>query len=395
MANQPHSEFNPPHSLEQLQRQWAILAVLAGVSTLACGAALGALWSSGHALRWGLISGLVLAYQFIFTRRRLATNHRMGEVELLPTFGAGSFLTILRGVFIAWTAGFLFSPRPLSWIAWAPVVLYTTAIILDLVDGYAARVVNMTTQLGSVLDTELDALGLLVAISLAIWYGALPVWFLPIGAARYAFMFGIWLRQRQGLPIYPLPESTSRRPIAGLTMGFTSAMLWPVVSQPGTTLAGLIFLAPFAAGFTRDWLVVSGALDPHSARYQRWRNDLRIVLLQWVPLVVRLILVLALGVMILSWLELLESDFSGAPEPHTLTVLLLVGGTLMIALGLAGRIAAFVMIFPLSFTIIEVGLKPVLITMLLAVLVILLLGTGALSLWQPEKRIFGRRWGGG
>jgi CDP-diacylglycerol--glycerol-3-phosphate 3-phosphatidyltransferase len=392
MAYPPRSELNPPHSLEQLQRQWALLAALAGFSTLAVGAAL---WSSEHALRWGLISGVVLVYQFIFTRRRLAANHRVGEVELLPTFGAGSVLTILRGVFIAWTAGFLFSPRPVSLIAWAPVVLYTAAIILDLVDGYAARVVNKATELGSALDTELDALGLLVAISLAVWYGALPVWFLPIGAARYAFMFGIWLRQRQGLPVYPLPESTSRRPIAGLTMGFTSAMLWPIVFQPGTTLAGLIFLAPFAAGFTRDWLVVSGALDPKSARYLRWRRDLRLILLQWFPLAMRISLVLALSAMILTWLDLLGGPYVAAPLPDTFTVLLLVLGTLMIALGLAGRIAAFLMIFPLSFTIIDVGLRPVLTMMLLAVLAILLLGTGALSLWKPEKRIFGRRWGGG
>jgi len=252
MENQQLTARHNQFAHQQLQNKWVIFVVLAVLSTLGSAAAISALWSTENAFRWGLISGIVLFYQFIFLHRRLTTNHRLGEVDLLPTFGMGNALTMLRGVFFAWTAGFLFSPRPESILAWMPAVLYTTAIILDLVDGYAARVGNHTTELGTTLDTELDALGLLVAISLAVWYGTLPVWFLPIGAARYAFMFGLWLRERRGLPVFELPPSTSRRPIAGLTMGFTSAMLWPIVSPPGSILAGVLFLLPFAASFTRE-----------------------------------------------------------------------------------------------------------------------------------------------
>ena len=141
------------------------------------------------------------------------------------------------------------------------------------------------------------------------------------------------------------------------------------------------------------WLVVSGALDPDSIRYLRLRNNLRTFLLQWTPLVIRIILVLALGALILTWMDALKNPYDASRLADTPTVLLLTVGTIMIALGIAGRIAAFVMIFPLSFTILDVGLEPVLAITLMADLAILLLGTGALSLWEPEKTLFGRRWG--
>jgi CDP-diacylglycerol--glycerol-3-phosphate 3-phosphatidyltransferase len=264
------------------------------------------------------------------------------------------------------------------------------AIFIDLVDGYVARVRHQTTSLGDVLDNEFDALGLLIAISLAVWYRTLPVWFLPIGMARYAFSFGIWLRHRKGLQVYPLPQSTSRRPIAGFTMGFTSAMLWPIVSPPGSVLAGLLFLVPFGASFTRDWLVVSGALDPNSTRYQKRRSALRSILLQWFPLILRIAFVLAVGILILNW-KCASDDAVTARNLADLTILLV--GAIMIALGFAGRFAALVIIFPLGFAIIDSGPRPLLVLSLLTNLSILLLGTGAGSLWKPEIKLFGRRWG--
>jgi CDP-diacylglycerol--glycerol-3-phosphate 3-phosphatidyltransferase len=231
---------------------------------------------------------------------------------------------------------------------------------------------------------------LLIAISLAVWYRTLPVWFLPIGMARYAFSFGIWLRHRKGLQVYPLPQSTSRRPIAGFTMGFTSAMLWPIVSPPGSVLAGLLFLVPFGASFTRDWLVVSGALDPNSTRYQKRRSALRSILLQWFPLILRIAFVLAVGILILNW-KCASDDAVTARNLADLTILLV--GAIMIALGFAGRFAALVIIFPLGFAIIDSGPRPLLVLSLLTNLSILLLGTGAGSLWKPEIKLFGRRWG--
>ncbi|MFC2026074.1 CDP-alcohol phosphatidyltransferase family protein [Chloroflexota bacterium] len=386
-------EFRKKPELQHLQIQLTVYTVFAVLCTLAGAVLIGKTWSSENALRWGVIAGIVLVYQVLFIGRRLRNNHRLDEVVLLPTFGLGNSLTMLRGVLFAWTAGFLFLPRPRSYLAWAPAVLYTTSLALDLGDGYAARMRNHATRLGAALDTEWDALGLLVAVSLAVWYRTLPVWFLPIGAARYAFMFGIWLRNRQGLLVYPLPDSSSRRPIAGLTMGFTSAMLWPIVSPPGSILAGIIFLIPFAASFLRDWLVVSGTLDPQSRGYRRLLSCIRTFLYVWVPLVLRIYLALVVGVKIKQWLDSPTDPYVNSPFPFTLAVLMLALGAAALVLGIGGRFTAFVLIFPLGFAILEVGLQPVLAISLLGTLAILLLGTGKYSLWEPEKKLFGRHWG--
>jgi hypothetical protein len=69
-------------------------------------------------------------------------------------------------------------------------------------------------------------------------------------------------------------------------------------------------------------------------------------------------------------------------------------GALLIGLGIAGRAAAFILLFPIGFTIVAAGPTPDARLLLSGVLTVLILGTGAYSLWQPEDRIFTRRFGG-
>ncbi len=283
-------------ALAALRRRLYSLAFLWSLILLLGYRLLAAAWGPQFALRWVGLAALVLAYQHVQLARSLILNRRPGECELLSTYGVGNHLSMLRGLCIGLLAGFLFLERPPGGLAWAPVILYTSADLLDYFDGYLARITNHATQLGEALDLELDALGLLVAVSLAIWYGALPWWFAPFGLARYAFSFGLRLRGRLGLKTYPLPPSLSRRPIAGLAMGFMSAVLWPIVSQPATTIAGALFLAPFGASFLRDWLVVSGVLDPASERYHSLRRAVVTIATIWLPLPLRA----ALGVSVVS-----------------------------------------------------------------------------------------------
>lgn len=66
--------------------------------------------------------------------------------------------------------------------------------------------------------------------------------------------------------MYDLPDSNIRRPLAGLQMGVLTVALWPLATPQIMTLAGLFFVIPFLAAFLRDWLVVSGVLDPDSGR---------------------------------------------------------------------------------------------------------------------------------
>ena len=65
----------------------------------------------------------------------------------------------------------------------------------------------------------------------------------------------------------------------------------------------------------------------------------------------------------------------------------------MITLGAMGRIMAVVILFPLGFEMIATGPNGVNTVALTCVLLIMMLGTGALSLWQPEERYMYRHAG--
>jgi hypothetical protein len=168
-------------------------------------------------------------------------------------------------------------------------------------------------------------------------------------------------------------------------------MLWPILSQPETTLAGILFLVPFAFSFTRDWLVVSSALDPNSRIYQQMGRWIRRLLFGWIPVVTRVVIVLVLiGLQTRWYWDWFESDWLSVPS---LEYFILSLGFVAMILGIAGRFAAFILIFPIGFAIADQGLGIDLLILLLLDLGVLLLGTGAFSIWDPERWIFGRRWG--
>ncbi len=202
------------------QRWWGITAVSLTLLLLIYGW-LWQIWPL-HANRWVVFASLAMAYCLWVVWRGLIENHRNGEHLLLATLGWGNRLTLMRGLAISLVAGFLFSPWPQGALAWLPVLLYTIADIADYLDGYVARVTNHATKLGERLDMEFDGLGMLVVSVLAVWYGQLPWWYLTLGLARYLFVFGLWWRERQGLPVYEIQPSVHRRIFAGFQMGLTA-----------------------------------------------------------------------------------------------------------------------------------------------------------------------------
>jgi uncharacterized membrane protein YphA (DoxX/SURF4 family) len=66
---------------------------------------------------------------------------------------------------------------------------------------------------------------------------------------------------------------------------------------------------------------------------------------------------------------------------------------LSIGLGAAGRLGAFVLLFPLGLTLAIQSLTPTTTVLLVGTLLTLICGTGAFSLAKPEERVLGRRAG--
>jgi uncharacterized protein (TIRG00374 family) len=228
-------------------------------------AVLGAQLGLAPAGRWAGGTATILALQWLYLARRLALNHRPGEARLLTGFGPATWITLLRGLLLAGTAGFMVLPRLEGTWAWAPMALFTTAISLDLLDGFAARRTGRVTRLGEALELGMDSLAMLVGSALAVLNRTLPWWYLSFGLASPVFRLGLWLRARLDLPVGELPPSAGRRRLAGFSMGFLSAALWPIVSPVAAAWTGTVFLIPFLVGFGRDWAAVSGGLDPDPA----------------------------------------------------------------------------------------------------------------------------------
>ncbi len=252
------SDVYAGRTLRRLRLRWIAIAAVATVATAVAFAGLRLLLADGLARRWLALSISVLAYELALFWRFLPRN-RDGD-RLLSSFGPATLLTVARGVLLAFLAGFLLLPQPTESLVWLPAGLYGAAALTDYADGTVARLTDHVTTLGARLDTEFDALGILIAPLLAVLYGQLPVWYLSVSAARYLFVLGRWVRRRRGLSVSDLPARPSRRPLAGLQMAFLSVVLSPAVGPPLTTVAAVLVAVPFIAGFVRDWLYVSGRL---------------------------------------------------------------------------------------------------------------------------------------
>ncbi|MBK7917566.1 MAG: CDP-alcohol phosphatidyltransferase family protein [Chloroflexi bacterium] len=387
---------------DRLQRQGRTAVFLSIGLWLVAGVGLWLVWPE-YAPRWALLSGLMLAYVLTLFWRNLPANHRQGETAVLPTLGLGNSLTLYRGLATALLTGFILSPWPGGFLAWIPAILYMTADIADYLDGYAARVAHHATRLGEILDMEYDGLSVLIVTLLAVWFGQLPLWYLPLGLARYLFVFGLWLRARRGLPIDDMPPSVHRRIFAGFQMGFLSAVLWPIVPPAGATIAGTVFGAATAVSFLRDWLTAVGWLDPQSAVYKQWQRQVVVATTHWLPLLLRLLLAESLAVVVLAmpswwppleWVELLTAwGLPGVVALADLSLLLLVVGGTAVALGILGRTISFLLVFPVGFDMLTHGLTWTNGTALACAAAIMLLGTGVWSLWQPEERWMVKRAG--
>lgn len=387
-------------NLSGLRKRWAGLAFTAILALATSYVLLWSRWQPAFAARWLLLTSLGFIYLFAILWAGLGENHQEGGDKLLPSFGAGNYLTILRGALIAAVMGFLVSPRPGGWLAWMPGVCYTLAALIDLFDGYVARRARQTTRLGEILDLKLDGLGVLAAALLAARYGQVPAWYLLVGGARYLFIAGLWLRRYLGKPVHELPAIASRRPFAGTQMGFLAVALLPVFSPPITYLAGTLFAIPFLTGFARDWLLASGALE--SGLRQPRRDDLVIVssrwgfLGQWTPLTLRAAAVSLTAVALGSKVKI-YADLLGATAPAGLGLLLLllvqVIGLALITLGAAGRMAALAILFSIG---IQQRFSPLAfmeVSLIVVTTALFFLGTGPYSLWKPEDKIIRKRLG--
>ncbi|QLG29489.1 CDP-alcohol phosphatidyltransferase family protein [Halorarum halophilum] len=220
----------------------------------------------GTALRWTTVSGMVVGFElgYLWTHLDAGRVERAGD-RVRRSLGVANVVTLTRGGLYAVVAGFVVVP-PHEPLLWVPAASYGAGAALDWFDGVVARELGRTTELGTRLDLAFDTLGFVVAPLVAVVWGRLPVWYLSLSAARYVFKAGVAWRRRRGHPVFALPESRVRRPLAAFQMVFITVALAPVLPAGVLRVAAAVALLPSLLVFLRDYLVVSGRLDGRNAQ---------------------------------------------------------------------------------------------------------------------------------
>jgi CDP-diacylglycerol--glycerol-3-phosphate 3-phosphatidyltransferase len=217
--------------------------------------------------RWSLQASLVVIYILYILRRNLTLNRQGHAGPLNTSLGTAGWITLARGGLIALLAGFWLQPWPgrnngTEWSACLPGIIYIAAVLGDALDGWVARLTDNQTLLGEYLDTRIDALGILVAILVAVGYGQLPGFYVSAGVAWYLLRLAVWLRKKSGRTCREIKRRKSARWMAGLQMAFLGLVLLPLLSPPITHVAAVLILLPFLAGFLLDWQMVCRHENP-------------------------------------------------------------------------------------------------------------------------------------
>ena len=385
MGNRVHSEAEPKTVMAptvplpgRLRRQAALEAAVHLTILLLVLLVFSRQWLDRGVLAGGVAILLVLVIVHGLLWRNLPANRRAGYPGVVPELGTANRITLFRGLLISLTAGGLFftpDDDPTSTVlAWLPGGLYLTAAVLDGLDGAWARRTRTQSPLGKTLDTRYDALGVLVASGVAVGTHRLPIYYVGAGAIYYLFHLGLWLRRRHGKPTLRSGSRIFARLVAGFQMGFLGVALLPVFSDRVLAIAAPVFLTPLLAGFAWDWAGAVGRIDDTVKR--RWRARLAILSAKG-PLLLRVVVLLSGGLLL------------AMPVPGLFpgNMAIVAGLVVMIVVGFLGRVAALMLSLVLAGQASVADGNPALFTALVASLLIMLMGTGDASLWQPEDKL--------
>ncbi len=168
-------------------------------------------------------------------------------IKHLPTdsFGPANQATLARGGLVA----LLFALIGDSTAAWLAVVVASTALALDGLDGWLARRCNVASDFGARFDMETDAL-LLVALTVLAWqYAKAGPWILLAGLMRYLFVASSVV-----LPFLArsLPPKRRRQTAFVVQAIALIVCISPVVVPPVSGAIALIGLALLTLSFAID-----------------------------------------------------------------------------------------------------------------------------------------------
>lgn len=380
-----HQMAYSPHLPSSLIQETKIISHLGFSLLIVFTGFLSITWPLHEALFWLLQAGPIWLLAAYRTKKLLDLNRPTEHHNIYPNLGWANRLTLSRGFLIAITGGFIFRNDLSDKILLIPALSYFFAAIIDRIDGYIARLSKHESLLGTALDIESDALGLLIAPLLAVWIGQIHWSYLSVSLAYYLFQLGLYWRTKTNKPVYQLASKMSRRAIAGFQMGFLAVVLWPILAPPATIVAGIAFMLPLLIGFILDWLTVSGRIkldDPLSLSFlNKFEQAMQAVFLPSFRALIAILLCLSL--IKINSFPLLSNDLT-LISPSLLMGLLLSGT--MIFLGISGRFFAIILSCLLCWHFKIHEMETLDAVLLVSVIWIMQFGTGKYSLWIWDER---------
>ncbi|MDM0076561.1 CDP-alcohol phosphatidyltransferase family protein [Variovorax sp. J2P1-59] len=179
-----------------------------------------------------------------------------GLLEHSPNlrFGPANRVTLVRLALVALLAAGVGEPSAdAAAIAWATIVIATTAALLDALDGPLARARGFASEFGARFDMETDALMVLVLCLLVLHFDKAGMWIMAAGLMRYVFVLAAaawpWLAR-------PLPASQRRKAVCVAQITSLIVCLGPIVPVAWSQVIAAASLAALSASFGMDivWL---------------------------------------------------------------------------------------------------------------------------------------------
>lgn len=170
-------------------------------------------------------------------------------------FGLANLLTLARliitAIFTAFAVQFCIDGAAADQVMWVLLALATGALIIDGLDGLAARRLNLASDFGARFDMEVDALLILVLSVIAVAIGKVGLWVIAGGLLRYAYVLAAY-----GFPVLsrPLAPAWRRKAIAVIQGATLAALLAPPLQPPVSVIAAGIALALLIYSFGLDIL---------------------------------------------------------------------------------------------------------------------------------------------
>ena len=204
------------------------------------------------------IGAAVLAPAVLYAAAVLVLVPRLPSYHPYARLGLANALTLWRLAVVCVLAGVAAMPTMLAGetAAWLALTTALTVLVLDGLDGWAARRQGLCSRFGARFDMEVDALLGVVLAALALGQGKVGAWVLLLAGLRYLFLAGqaLWPVLRR-----PLPDSLRRKVVCVFQLSVLCALLAPPIDGVLASSLAATAMGALTWSFAVDirWLIRS------------------------------------------------------------------------------------------------------------------------------------------